>query len=97
MTLYGIRAVVELLIFLLSSSELSVALQHRSETGVPPDLYEEKGTCPFEGCVYREWTAKQDISLFDRPNGEQIGPPLNQGTEPYADPDSCSLDFADRP
>src|SRR5258708_17402 len=30
---------------------------HRTPDG-PPVPFEDPGACPFEGCVYREWTAK---------------------------------------
>ena len=40
----------------------------------PPNPYIDKGACPFEGCTYREWVAKHEITLFDRPNGtRQVG------------------------
>ena len=27
----------------------------------PPVPYEDKGACPFEGCVYRTWTANRTV------------------------------------
>jgi hypothetical protein len=38
----------------------------------PPSLYVSKGACPFECCVYREWTANRDLELMDRPGGKPI-------------------------
>jgi hypothetical protein len=32
----------------------------------------DKGACPFEGCVYREWTATKRITLYDEPQGKHI-------------------------
>ena len=29
----------------------------------PPVPFEDSGACPFEGCVYREWTAKAVVSI----------------------------------
>jgi hypothetical protein len=37
----------------------------------PPNPYIDKGACPFEGCTYREWVAKRDLTLFDLPNGQR--------------------------
>lgn len=39
----------------------------------PPDFFISKGACPFECCVYREWTALGYVALFDHPNGHLIG------------------------
>jgi len=41
--------------------------------------YIDKGACPFEGCVYREWTAKKAIDLYDKPNGTRIVGHLRAG------------------
>jgi hypothetical protein len=29
----------------------------------PPSPFEDVGACPFEGCTYREWTAKETVSI----------------------------------
>jgi len=62
-------------IFLLFSLRGATARQSPSQPGiqVPPSVYTDRGACPFEGCVYRQWTARQDIPLYDRPNGKRIG------------------------
>lgn len=39
----------------------------------PPSPYIAKGVCPFECCQYRDWTALQAITLYDKPNGKAIG------------------------
>jgi hypothetical protein len=36
-----------------------LAAQGRAEP--PPVPFEDAGACPFEGCVYREWTAKRPV------------------------------------
>ena len=39
----------------------------------PPIPYDDYGACPFEGCVYREWVAKKDISVLkERKNDSPI-------------------------
>jgi len=45
----------------------------------PPSPYIDKGGCPFEGCVYREWTAQRTIPLYDKPNGVRTGVFLRAG------------------
>jgi hypothetical protein len=30
---------------------------------VPPMPFEDAGACPFEGCVYREWTARAPVQV----------------------------------
>ncbi len=45
----------------------------------PPALYVDKGACPFEGCVYQEWTAKKAIELYDKPNGVRVVGHLRPG------------------
>lgn len=37
-----------------------------------PKIYIDKGACPFECCVYRNWTVKKDTPLFENPNGKRI-------------------------
>jgi hypothetical protein len=37
-------------------------LGQRPLTG-PPVPYEDVGACPFEGCVYREWTANDSVTV----------------------------------
>ena len=39
----------------------------------PPKLYISKDACPFECCVYREWTALNELPVYRKPNGGQIG------------------------
>jgi hypothetical protein len=29
----------------------------------PPVPFEDVGACPFEGCTYREWTAKESVAI----------------------------------
>ena len=58
------------------SSCLAVTLLLALTSGIPaqvskgrsipaPQLpYYAKNKCPFEGCVYREWTALKDLSIY---------------------------------
>lgn len=43
----------------LSSSPVTIDAQ---PTPGPPMPYEDVGACPFEGCVYREWIARETVS-----------------------------------
>ena len=38
----------------------------------PPNVYIDKGACPFECCTYREWVARTDVTLLDSPNGKKV-------------------------
>lgn len=38
----------------------------------PPDPFIDKGACPFEGCVYRQWTATKRIILYEAPNTSHV-------------------------
>ena len=42
------------------------------QDAAPPPLYIAKGACPFEGCVYRQWTALRALEVFDRPDGKRV-------------------------
>lgn len=37
----------------------------------PPKVFIDKGACPFECCTYRDWSARKDITLVDKPNGSK--------------------------
>jgi hypothetical protein len=47
----------------------------------PPTMpYEDAGACPFEGCTYREWTARETVQvLTDRKQGAPVAFTLNAG------------------
>jgi hypothetical protein len=46
----------------------------------PPVPFEDEGACPFEGCTYREWTAKTPVTaLSDRRDDAQIAFELTPG------------------
>lgn len=50
----------------------------------PPAVYVSKGACPFEGCVYRDWIAKRNLSVYDRPDGTEIIDHLRRGERVHA-------------
>jgi hypothetical protein len=53
-----------LLLGLHVASLPAVAVQPQdSSTEGPTVPFEDEGACPFEGCVYREWTAKSAIRV----------------------------------
>lgn len=45
----------------------------------PPAIYVSKGACPFEGCVYREWTARRPMAVLDHPGGTRIVARIRKG------------------
>lgn len=47
----------------LFGSPATVTAQRRELT--PPIPFEDLGACPFEGCVYRDWTARQVVTVHE--------------------------------
>jgi hypothetical protein len=45
----------------------------------PPNVYIDKGACPFESCTYREWIARTDVTLLDSPNGKKVVGRIKKG------------------
>ena len=45
----------------------------------PPNVYIDKGACPFECCTYREWVAHTDVMLLDSPNGKRVVGRIKKG------------------
>jgi hypothetical protein len=43
-----------------------------SSNVVPPSPYIDVGVCPFECCIYRDWRAERELTLFDNPDGKKI-------------------------
>jgi hypothetical protein len=52
---------MKLLSVLLLGAGLAL-VQQPAEPG-PPVPYEDEGACPFEGCVYRTWTANRAVAV----------------------------------
>lgn len=53
---------MRLLAVLLLGAGLSATRQPAVSPG-PPVPYEDEGACPFEGCVYRTWTANRTVAV----------------------------------
>ena len=63
----------------LTGGEVQIAAQ-RAATSGPPIPYEDIGACPFEGCVYRDWTANSPVTvLTDRRDGSPVAFTLAKG------------------
>lgn len=45
----------------------------------PPNPYIDRGACPFECCLYREWLASKPLSLVDSPEGRRVVARLREG------------------
>ena len=45
----------------------------------PPNVYIDKGACPFECCTYREWVARTSVTLVVGPNGKKIVGRIKKG------------------
>jgi hypothetical protein len=50
----------------------------------PPKIHIDKGACPFECCTYREWVARTDATLVDRPNGKRVVGRIKKGDKVLA-------------
>jgi hypothetical protein len=56
-------------VFLLRNASPGAA---GSPAGAPPELpYFDWNACPFEGCVYREWTAHEAVPVYDTWKGKR--------------------------
>jgi hypothetical protein len=51
---------------------LTANLVFSQQSSEPAKVYVSKGACPFECCVYRNWTALRPLSLLDQPGGRSI-------------------------
>ncbi|HET8540783.1 MAG TPA: hypothetical protein VFL83_13010 [Anaeromyxobacter sp.] len=45
----------------------------------PPRVLVDRGACPFEGCAYGTWTAREDAALRSRPGGRATGVVVKKG------------------
>jgi hypothetical protein len=45
----------------------------------PPKVFIDQGACPFEGCVYRQWTVTSDTVLYNRPAGTKVVAMVRKG------------------
>jgi hypothetical protein len=65
--------------FLLLGVLASVPAAQTTGEKKPPNVYIDKGACPFECCTYREWVAHTDVTLLDRPNGKKVVGRIKKG------------------
>lgn len=50
----------------------------------PPNVYVDKGACPFECCTYREWVALTNVTLLDAANGKKVVGQIKKGEKVLA-------------
>ncbi len=68
------------LLSLASFSTATTLLQNS-----PPELLVDKGACPFECCIYREWTARTSIDAYASPStGSHVVSKIAAGTKVLA-------------
>ncbi len=67
---------------LLSTLFMALSLSaFSSQTNSPPKKYIDKGACPFECCVYRDWTVEADTNLFNEPDGKVTVGEIKKGAK----------------
>jgi len=63
---------------------MAITVQVQTPSG-PPVPYEDAGACPGEGCVYREWTAREAVAVRrDRKSGSPMLFNLKKGEKATA-------------
>src|SRR5437868_5534785 len=45
----------------------------------PPSPFIDRGACPFECCLYRQWRALRPVVVVDRPRGNRAVGRLREG------------------
>jgi hypothetical protein len=70
---------------LLAVGSNSTAGSQEPSAQGPPVPFEDAGACPFEGCVYREWTAKAAVNVrAERRRGAPVSFSLQAGEKVVA-------------
>ena len=67
------RRTVSLVEYSLQNSGGAGASATNAVTGVPPAEVVATGGCPFEGCRLGNWTAREAVPTYDRPDGTVVG------------------------
>jgi len=62
----------------------SIIAAQSPEEHKPPNVYIDKGACPFECCTYREWVALANVTLLDIPNGKKVVGHIKKGEKVLA-------------
>lgn len=55
-----------------------------AQENIPPQKYIDKGACPFECCVYRDWTVERDTALFNKPESSTLVGKVKKGEKVQA-------------
>jgi hypothetical protein len=71
-------------LFLLGFSAICFSAARSADELKPPDIYIDKGACPFECCTYREWVARTDMTLLDAPDGKKAVGQIKKGEKVLA-------------
>jgi hypothetical protein len=80
----SVRIIFALGFLLLGVLVASVVAAQTSGERKPPNVYIDKGACPFECCTYREWIARTDVKLLDSPNGKRVVGQVKKGQKVLA-------------
>jgi hypothetical protein len=78
-SLLSARAIFVSGFLLLAVLVASVVAAQTAGEQKPPNVYIDKGACPFECCTYREWIARTDVTLLDSPNGKKVVGRIKKG------------------
>jgi hypothetical protein len=70
--------------FLLAFLALGSNTARSGEELKPPNIFVDKGACPFECCTYREWVARTDLTLLDTPDGKKVVGQIKKGEKVLA-------------
>jgi len=70
--------------FLLAFSAVGSNTAHSAEELKPPNIFVDKGACPFECCTYREWVARTDLTLLVTPDGKKVVGQIKKGEKVLA-------------
>ena len=83
-SLIRVRTIFALGFLLLGVLVVSVLAAQTTGEQKPPNVYIDKGACPFECCTYREWITRSDVTLLDRPNGKSVVGRVKKGQKVLA-------------
>jgi hypothetical protein len=79
-----VRTIIASGFLLLGLLVASVIAAQTTGEKKPPNVYTDKGACPFECCTYREWVARTDVTLLDSPNGKRVVGRVKKGQKVLA-------------
>jgi hypothetical protein len=79
-----VKRVLTLASLLLGFFVIRSSIARAADELKPPDIYVDKGACPFECCTYREWVARTDMPLLDIPDGKKVIGQIKKGEKVLA-------------